>query len=62
MTSQRSCYYATIIYEESVVSNWQEVLENLHVPCLISPWHSKDLDENGKIKKNHRKIVRIPCR
>ena len=57
MTSQRSCYYATIIYEESVVSNWQEVLENLHVPCLISPWHSKDLDENGKIKKIHRHIL-----
>ena len=57
MTSQRSCYYATIIYEESVVSNWQEVLENLHVPCLISPWHSKILMKMEKSKK----IIGISC-
>lgn len=56
---KRSLYYATIIYEESVKDNWLEILENLHIPCLISPLHDRDLDKQGKFKKAHKHILFI---
>lgn len=30
-----------------------EIIEQSFVPCLISPLHFKDIDENGKYKKPH---------
>lgn len=56
-TNKRSLYYATIIYEESVKENWKQLLEDTHIPCLISPLHDKDLDKDGAIKKVHRHIL-----
>ena len=54
---KRSLYYATILYEESAVENWHQILEELHIPCLISPLHDRDLDEQGNYKKWHRHIL-----
>lgn len=35
--------WACIGYEESLVKNWLEMLEQLHIPCYVSPLH--DMDE-----------------
>ena len=49
--------FATILYPESAVSNWMEVLEELHTKVLVSPLHDKDLDKTGALKKPHYHIM-----
>lgn len=56
-TNKRSLYYATILYEESAKENWQQILEDTHIPTLISPLHDKDLDAQANLKKPHRHIL-----
>ena len=34
--------WACIGYEESLSKNWLEMLEQLHIPCYVSPIHDKD--------------------
>ena len=34
--------FATIVYPESAVSDWQEILSSYHVPAFVSPgWYEK---------------------
>lgn len=56
-TNKRSLYYATILYEESAKENWQQILEDTHIPTLISPLHDRDLDAQGNLKKPHWHIL-----
>ncbi len=49
--------FATILYPESAVSNWMEVLEELHTKVLISPLHDRDTDASGALKKPHHHIM-----
>lgn len=52
---QRSNKWAFIIYKESVPTNYLQVLEELHVPFVLSPWHDKDMDrQTGEVKKAHK--------
>lgn len=57
MNKKRSLYYATILYEESAKENWQDTLQDLHIPCLISPLHDRDLDAQNNLKKPHWHIL-----
>lgn len=57
MNTKRFKNFATIIYEDSVSEKWEEALSNLHVPCIVSPVHDKDIKEDGSIKKPHRHIL-----
>lgn len=34
--------WATVVYQESASEDWLERLENLHIPCYVSPLHDKD--------------------
>ena len=36
---RRSNNWAFLMYEESVPDNYMEILEGLHVPFVLSPWH-----------------------
>jgi len=51
--------WATIVYPESAPENWREILEETHLPALISPLHDMDTDKNGELKKPHYHIVII---
>lgn len=52
---QRSNKWAFLIYKESVPENYLEILEEIHVPFVLSPWHDKDVNkETGEIKKAHK--------
>lgn len=53
----RSRTWATVVYADSVVENWKEILGELAVPCFISPYHDKDLNPNGEPKKPHWHIL-----
>ncbi|EAD2625005.1 replication protein [Listeria monocytogenes] len=51
----RSSKWAFLIYKESTPDNYLSVLEELHVPFVLSPWHDKDISmETGEIKKAHK--------
>ena len=55
MKDKRSNKWAFLIYEESTPSNYLEILEEIHVPFILSPWHNMDINrETGEIKKSHK--------
>lgn len=44
-----------MLYEESAPKNYINVLESLHIPFMLSPWHDKDIDlETGELLKPHK--------
>lgn len=42
-----------LVYPESAPDNWVDTLEQLHVPCVISPLHDQDVQKDGTPKKPH---------
>lgn len=53
----RSRTWATIVYEDSVASDWKEILGKLAIPCFISPYHDKDKNPSGEPKKPHWHVL-----
>lgn len=54
MEDSRVRNFAFVMYPESAPENWQHFLEDLAIPCLISPLHDKDIiPETGEQKKPH---------
>lgn len=53
----RTRNYATVIYTESASENWLEILESLMVQTFISPYHDKDTNPGGEIKKPHYHVL-----
>ncbi|MBJ6281169.1 replication protein [Staphylococcus aureus] len=52
---KRSNKCAFLIYEESTPSNYRNILEQMHIPYILSPWHNQDIDPStGEIKKSHK--------
>ncbi|ENL9967484.1 TPA: replication protein [Listeria monocytogenes] len=55
MKDKRSNKWTFLIYEESTPSNYLEILEEIHVPFILSPWHNLDINrKNGEFKKSHK--------
>lgn len=55
MKDKRSNKWAFLIYEESTPNNYFEILEAIHVPFILSPWHDKDINKKtGELKKSHK--------
>lgn len=55
MKDKRSNKWAFLIYEESTPENYLEILEELHVPFVLSPWHNMDINKGtGELKKSHK--------
>ena len=52
---KRSSKWAFLLYRESAPENYLEVLEELHIPFVLSPWHDKDVNKDtGEFKKAHK--------
>ena len=52
---KRSNKWAFLIYEESTPSDYRDILEQMHIPYILSPWHNQDIDySTGSIKKSHK--------
>ncbi len=52
---KRSNKWAFLIYKESVPSNYLDILESLHIPFILSPWHDQDINiKTGELKKSHK--------
>lgn len=57
MADNRYRNWATILYPESAVENWEEILSELKTPILISPLHDQDINPGGEKKKPHYHIL-----
>ncbi|HEL2550144.1 Replication protein RepB [Streptococcus suis] len=52
---KRSNKWAFLLYQDSAPENYLDILEELHIPFILSPWHDKDVNkETGEFKKAHR--------
>lgn len=55
--AKRARAWTAIVYPESAAENWQQVLRDLLIECLISPLHDKDILPTGEEKKAHYHVV-----
>ena len=55
----RTRNFATVVYPDSAPPDWKERIIQLHVACLISPLHDKDVNPDGEIKKPHYHVLFI---
>lgn len=54
---KRTRNWALVVYPESAPENWQQILEDLKMPVLISPLHDKDLNPDNTPKKPHWHVL-----
>ena len=54
---KKSCNWFILIYEDSVMPEYQETLKSLGIKCAISPCHDSDLGKDGQPLKPHRHIL-----
>lgn len=55
--SDRTRNYVSILYPESAVPNWKEVLAEQCVKAFVSPLHDKDVNPDGTPKKPHYHVM-----
>lgn len=55
--SSRTRYFTFIIYPESVVEGWTDIIDSFHVSWAQSPLHDKDINADGSTKKTHWHIM-----
>ena len=53
----RTRNYSTIVYKDSAPENWLDILSDELVQCFISPYHDKDVNPDGEIKKPHWHVL-----
>lgn len=52
---KRSNKWTFLLYKESAPDNYLNILEEMHIPFVLSPWHDKDINkETGEFKKAHK--------
>ncbi len=54
---RRTRNWGTLVYPESAPENWIDILEEMHVPALVSPLHNMDLTKDGELKKEHYHVM-----
>ncbi|MBP5842137.1 replication protein [Lactiplantibacillus plantarum] len=52
---KRSSKWTLLMYRESAPEDYLEVLNEMQVPYILSPWHDKDINtKTGELKKGHK--------
>ena len=44
MAEQRTSKWTFLFYKENAPEDYLNVLEELHIPFILSPWHDKDVN------------------
>lgn len=51
----RSNKWTFLLYQDSSPENYIDILEEMMIPYILSPWHDKDIDKKtNEIKKSHK--------
>lgn len=53
----RTRNYATVVYPDSAVDCWQQILADQCIPAFISPLHDQDINPDGESKKPHYHVL-----
>lgn len=53
----RTRNWTFVLYEDSAPDNWRDILDDLHIEWIESPWHDKDVNADGLPKKKHKHIT-----
>ena len=53
----RTRSWTFVLYEDSAPENWRDILDDMHIEWVESPWHDKDINGNGEPKKKHKHIL-----
>lgn len=56
-SDDRKRNFATVVYPESAPDDWLDFLQELCIPCFISPLHDSDCNPDGEIKKPHYHVL-----
>lgn len=59
LTETRTRTWTFVLYEDSAPENWRDIIDELHVEWIESPWHDKDINANGEPKKKHKHICLV---
>lgn len=59
VVDNRVRYYATVVYPESAVEGWLDIIQDKHIPCFISPLHDSDINPTGEPKKPHYHVIML---
>jgi hypothetical protein len=54
---KRARAWTAIVYPDSAPENWQSILREQLIECLVSPLHDKDILPTGEHKKPHWHVV-----
>lgn len=54
---QRTRNWTFVLYEDSAPDNWREILDELFLEWIESPWHDIDINADGEQKKKHKHIL-----
>lgn len=57
MAEKRTRNFVTIVYPESAVDDWLDILSEYHVPAFVSPLHQFDVNPDGTLKKPHYHVM-----
>lgn len=50
-------YWTFLVYPESTLPNWKEILSKEMIQIAISPIHDRDMKEDGTLKKEHYHVL-----
>lgn len=53
----KSRYWSFIVYPDSIVENWENILEEMGLIFCVSPLHDKDINPTGEVKKEHYHVL-----
>ena len=56
-TDNRKRNFTTEVYLDSAPENWLQIIDDLHIPTFISPYHNADFNPTGEPKKPHYHII-----
>ena len=55
MKDKRASKWAFLIFKSSLPEDYQRILNKIHVPYMLSPWHDKDIDpDTNETVKSHK--------
>lgn len=57
MKSLKGRYWSCIAWIESLPNDWKIKLEKSGLPCVVSPLHDKDINDNGDLQKAHYHVL-----
>lgn len=53
----RTRSWTFVLYEDSAPENWSEIIDDMHIEWIESPWHDKDINADGEPKKKHKHLL-----